>query len=140
MPARADIDPADLKRILPNITLSKIDRESRRVRYTLVGTRCVAHAAMDYTGHYLDELDFSCDLDTDWHEVYRTLCREKRPVLGLVRAAMKDGKVCEMAEVLLPLSDDGETVTHCISAEDAKLGYNDVADMEPARLALKQSA
>jgi hypothetical protein len=140
MPSRADIDPADLKRILPNIVLAKIDRDSRRVRYTLVGTRCVAHAGMDYTGHYLDEIDFSCDFDTDWHEVYRVLCREQRPVFGIVKAYLKDHRVCELAEVLLPLSDDGETVTHCISIEDARLGVRDVEDLMPARLALKQSA
>jgi hypothetical protein len=140
MPARADIDPADLKRILPNITLARIDRESRRVRYTLVGTRCVAHAAMDYTNHYLDELDFGCDFDTDWHAVYGALCRERRPILGIVKTALKDGRSCDLAEVLLPLSDDGETVTHCIAIEDSKLGVHDVEDMMPARPALKQSA
>ena len=140
MPSRADIDPADLKRILPNILLAKIDRESRRVRYTLVGTRCVAHAGMDYTGHYLDEIDFTCDFDTDWDEVYRVLTREKRPVFGIVKTFLKDNRVCELAEVLLPLSDDGETVTHCIAIEDARLGLHDVEDLVPARLALKQSA
>jgi hypothetical protein len=140
MPSRADIDPADLKRILPSILLAKIDRETRRVRYTLVGTRCVAHAGMDYTGHYLDEIDFTCDFDTDWHETYRTLAREKRPIFGIVKTFLKDNRVCELAEVLLPLSDDGETVTHCIAIEDARLGLRDVEDLMPARLALKQSA
>ncbi len=140
MPARADIDPADLKRILPNIILAKIDRDSRRVRYTLVGTRCVAHAAMDYTNHYLDEIDFGCDYATDWHAAYDALCRERKPILGIVKTALKDGRMCELAEVLLPLSDDGETVTHCIEIEDSKLGVHDVEDMMPARLALKQSA
>jgi hypothetical protein len=140
MPSRADIDPVDLKRILPSILLAKIDRESRRVRYTLVGTRCVAYAGMDYTGHYLDEIDFTCDFDTDWHETYRLLVREKRPIFGIVKTFLKDNRVCELAEVLLPLSDDGETVTHCIAIEDAKLGLRDVEDLMPARLALKQSA
>jgi hypothetical protein len=140
MPARADIDPADLKRILPSIILAKFDRETRRVRFTLVGTRCVAYAAMDYTGHYLDELDFSCDFDTDWHEVYRVLAREGQPILGIVKTFLKDNRVCELAEVLLPLSDDGETVTHCIAIEDARLGLRDVEDLVPARLALKRSA
>ena len=140
MPSRADIDPADLKRILPNILLAKIDRESRRVRYTLVGTRCVAHAGMDYTGHYLDEIDFTCDFDTDWDDIYRVLTREKRPIVGTVKTFLKDNRVCELAEVLLPLSDDGETVTHCIAIEDARLGLHDVEDLVPARLALKQSA
>lgn len=139
MPSRADIDPADLKRILPSIILAKIDREGR-VRYTLVGTRCVAQAAMDYTNHYLEELDFSCDFDTDWHEIYRVLCRERRPVFGFVKTFFKDGRTCDMAEVLLPLSDDGETVTHCIGVEDARLGVQDVEDLMPARRALKQIA
>jgi len=140
MPSRADIDPADLKRILPNIILAKIDHESKRVRYTLVGTRCVAQAAMDYTNYYLDELDFGCDFDTDWHEVYRAVTRERRPVFGVVKTALKDNRACELAEVLLPLSDDGETVTHCIAIEDARLGLHDVEDLMPARPALRQSA
>ncbi len=140
MPSRADIDPADLKRILPNITLAKIDPLSARVRYSLVGTRCVAHAAMDYTNYYLDELDFSRDFDTDWNEVHRVLCSERRAILGVVKASLKDGSVCEVAEVLLPLSDDGENVTHCLAIEDAKLGRRDAADLMPVRPALRQSA
>lgn len=139
MPARADIDPADLKRVLPNIILARIERDGR-VRYTLVGTRCVAHAAMDYTNHYLDELDFSCDFETDWREVYRALTRERQPIFGTVKTFLKDNRSCELAAVLLPLSDDGETVTHCIAVEDARLGLRDVEDLMPARLALRQIA
>lgn len=140
MPSRADIDPADLKRILPSIILARMDRDGTRVRYTLVGTRCVATAGMDYTNRYLDELDFSCDFDTDWFEVYRVLCRERRPILGIVKTSLKDGRACELAEVLLPLSDDGETVTHCIAVEDAKLGLHNVEDLMPARPMFRQSA
>lgn len=140
MPARADIDPAGLKRILPYIMLSRIEQNPWRVRYTLVGTRCVANAGMDFTNRYLDEIDFSCDFDTDWQEVYRVICRERRPVMGLVKTSLKDGRVCELAEALLPLSDDGETVTHCIAIEDAKLGLLDVADLTPARDLYRQSA
>jgi hypothetical protein len=140
MPSRADIEPTELKRILPCIMLSKIERNPWRVRYTLVGTRCVANAGMDFTNRYLDEIDFSCDFETDWPQVYRVLCEERRPILGLVKTALKDGRVCELAEVLLPLSDDGETVTHCIAIEDAKLGLLDVSDLMPARHLLRQSA
>ena len=60
--------------------------------------------------------------------------------MGLVKTALKDGRVCELAEVLLPLSDDGTTVTHCIGIEDAKLGLLDVADLMPARHLMRQSA
>jgi hypothetical protein len=128
-----------IKRILPNITLAKIERDGR-VRFTLVGTRCVAHAGIDYTNHYLEDLDLSRDLGTNWHEVYRAVCRERRPVFGIVKAFLKDNHLCEILEVLLPLSDDGETVTHCIAVEDARLGRYDVTDLVPTRLALKQIA
>lgn len=140
MPSRAEIEPTELKRILPHIVLSKIERDPWRVRYTLVGTRCVANAGMDYTNRYLDEIDFGCDFETDWQAVYRILCEERRPIMGLVKTALKDGRVCELAELLLPLSDDGETVTHCIGIEDAKLGLLDVADLLPARHLFRQSA
>jgi hypothetical protein len=140
MPARADIDPVELKRILPFVMLSKIEQNPWRVRYTLVGTRCVANAGMDFTNRYLDELDFGCDFDTNWPDVYRTICTERRPVMGLVNTSLKDGRVCELVEVLLPLSDDGQIVTHCISIEDAKLGLLDVADLTPARQLYRQSA
>jgi hypothetical protein len=140
MPARADIDPIELKRILPFVLLSKIQPNPWRVRYTLVGTRCVANAGMDFTNRYLDEIDFSCDFDTNWLEVYRTICTERRPVMGLVNTSLKDGRVCELVEVLLPLSDDGETVTHCIAIEDAKLGLLDAADLTPVRHLYRQSA
>lgn len=140
MPARADIDPADLKRILPCVILSRIERNPWRVRYTLVGTRCVANAGMDFTNRYLDEIDFSCDFDTDWTDVYRTLCVERRPIMGLVKTSARDGKMCDLASVLLPLSDDGETVTHCIGVEDAKLGLLDIADLTPVRERLRRSA
>ncbi len=140
MPARADIDPVEIKRILPFVMLSRIEQNPWRVRYTLVGTRCVTNAGMDFTSRYLDEIDFSCDFDTDWPAVYRTLCHERRPVMGIVGTSLKDGRVCELVEVLLPLSDDGQTVTHCISIEDARLGLLDVADLTPARHLLRQSA
>lgn len=140
MPARADIDPVELKRILPCVILSKIEQNPWRVRYTLVGTRCVANAGMDFTNRYLDEIDFGCDFDTNWPDVYRTICNERRPVMGLVNTSLKDGRVCELVEVLLPLSDDGETVTHCIAIEDAKLGLLDVSDLMPARQLFRQSA
>ena len=64
----------------------------------------------------------------------------ERALRGVVKTALKDNRTCELAEVLLPLSDDGETVTHCIAVEDARLGLHDVADLMPARPALKQIA
>lgn len=59
MPSRADIDPAELGRLLANLMLIEAsDGASRRYRYRLVGTRVVQATGEDRTGRHFDEVDF----------------------------------------------------------------------------------
>ena len=58
VPYRRDIDPADLKPLLPELTISEFETDPFRVRYRLVGTRVAEISGLDYTGLYLDQLDF----------------------------------------------------------------------------------
>ena len=118
MPARADIDPVELKRILPFVLLSKIQPNPWRVRYTLVGTRCVANAGMDFTNRYLDEIDFSCDFDTNWLEVYRTICTERRPVMGLQYVAERWAAREAGRSAAAFVGRRRDAVTHCIAIEE----------------------
>ena len=134
MPSRADIDPADLKRILPNIILARIDRESKRVRYTLVGTRCVAQAAMDYTNYYLDELDFVSEIGTDWPAVYRAIAAEKAPIYGLCQIKFTDGVVKPYVCAMFPLSSDGERVDQVLAIEDLELDLLEVERLPASEL------
>ena len=55
LPARADIDPANFKRFLPNVILTDIEQDPFRVRYRLCGTK-VAEFCGNLTGRYLDEV------------------------------------------------------------------------------------
>jgi len=55
LPKRADIDPVNFKRILPNVILTDLERDPFRVRYRLCGTR-VADFCGNLTGRYLDEV------------------------------------------------------------------------------------
>ena len=50
MPARADIDPAELKRYLPRITLVDVVPDPRHLVYRLTGTREVEARGNDPTG------------------------------------------------------------------------------------------
>jgi hypothetical protein len=121
MPARADIDPVELKPILPIVILAQIEPQPFRVFYRLVGTRAVENGRFDYTGHYLDRLNFSSEHGTDWPEIYRLIYRERRPVHGFGAVKLKDGSVHNYASAIFPLSSDGETVDHCIAIEDLDL-------------------
>ena len=61
MPARADIDPAELGKLLPNLMLieaSEDPAQRTRYRYRLVGTRVVQATGEDRTGRHFDEVEF----------------------------------------------------------------------------------
>ena len=121
MPARADIDPVELKPILPIIILAQIEPQPFRVFYRLVGTRAVENGHFDYTGHYLDQLDFPSEHGTDWPEIYRLIYRERRPVHGFASVKLRNGSLHNYASAVFPLSGDGATVDHCIAIEDLDL-------------------
>ena len=59
MPRRADIDPAEIPHLLPNVFLVDIERAPFRVRYRVVGTNAVELQGRDFTGQYLDEMRFN---------------------------------------------------------------------------------
>ncbi len=121
MPARADIDPTELKPILPIIILSQIEPQPFRVFYRLVGTRAVENGRFDYTGHYLDRLNFPSEHGTDWPAIYRLIFRDRRPLHGFGAVKLQDGSVHRYASAIFPLSNTGEVVDHCIAIEDLDL-------------------
>jgi hypothetical protein len=53
VPLRADVDPAELRELLPNIVIIEVEQPPLRFRYRLVGTRVVEFNKLDFTGIYL---------------------------------------------------------------------------------------
>ena len=66
IPDRQDIDPLELKELLPNILISEPEFNPFRIRYRLVGTRVVRVSGIDFTGRYLDEL-LRPEVEEDWY-------------------------------------------------------------------------
>ena len=56
IPDRSQLDPFDMKSLLPNLFLLDVEHDPFRVRYRLVGTRVREATGFDITGRYLDEL------------------------------------------------------------------------------------
>lgn len=122
MPSRADIDPADVRHLLPAIALVDIELAPFRVRYRVVGTRLVQDMGHDFTGLYLDELRF--DKPDELAALYRRAAEEKAATFRSGTWRRPDGIVWGFETAILPLSDDGSRVTQCLAIED----FNDVRD------------
>jgi hypothetical protein len=108
LPARSDIDPADLRAALGSLLLIEVHRPGPRFRYRLVGTRIVDHGGIDPTGRFVDEFP--------WPE-YRAMVLERlaglldrgRP-LHVRRVGVLDGRHFDYRMLWLPLAGDGRTI------------------------------
>src|SRR5690554_2118121 len=72
LPRRADFEPAEMKRLLPNLLILDIEENPFRARYRLVGTKVVAASGFDFTGRYLDELELESGGEY-WDAQYRAV-------------------------------------------------------------------
>lgn len=117
MPDRNDIDPADIKALLPHVMIADLVGDRPRVRYRLVGTRVAAASGFDFTGRHLDEILTGGTGDL-WHDYYRIVRDRRVPMLGdAVIPTTDDGRFAYEFGIF-PLSPDGESVTQCLSIED----------------------
>jgi hypothetical protein len=138
MPARSDIDPSEIKDLLPNVILSRLEYEPFRVLYKLIGTRAVENAGMDYSGRYLDELDFVSEFGTDWPAIYRSIAADKLPLYGLCQIRFIDGVVKPYVVAMFPLSSDGERVDQVLAIEDLELDLLEVERLPASEVVKKQ--
>jgi hypothetical protein len=118
MPRKSDIDPSDLKPLLPFLLLADFSAEPFRLRYRLVGTEVVAIYGLDFTGRWLHELDFGDQVPGGWAAQYRRVFDTRRPLFGAARLVSVSGVEMNYAYGLFPLSDDGVVPTHCMDIND----------------------
>ena len=97
----------------PNIQISEI--VGTRIRYRLAGTAIVEAYGEELAGKYFDEV-FSGDRLRFVETNYRMMCDEKRPVLVRNRYLSSRDVELVCTRLIMPLSEDGETVTQCLTA------------------------
>jgi hypothetical protein len=95
-----------------------LSRDPFRVRYRLVGTEIVRVSHFDFTGHYLDQLNFESGDPLDWTACYRQVADSGQPGFGIVHWMTNEVAHRWIEFLICPLSNDGSTVTQCLSAED----------------------
>ena len=117
MPAPSDIDPAEIRSLLPSLIIAEYVGAPVRVRYRLVGTQQVYYNGLDFTGFYLDEIDWGIENEFV-NLVHQTLLRTAAPVIGRYQWGFRDS-VLGFAEFgVFPLSEDGATVARCVGIDD----------------------
>lgn len=117
MPAPSDIDPTEIRPLLPSLIIAEYVGTPARVRYRLVGTQQVYYNGLDFTGLYLDDIDWGFE-NAFVRLVHETLLGTAAPVLGHYQWGFRDS-VLGFAEFgAFPLSDDGVTVSRCVGIDD----------------------
>jgi len=111
MPARADIDPADLIRYLPSLMLIDVDYSGARPNYIyrLVGTREVAVRGSDPTGKSVATHCFGHSL-ADALENYDGVVESRAPRIDLAHLLSFDAMILDRDKLFLPLGLDDRTV------------------------------
>lgn len=119
VPPRNELDPSEIKELLPYVMLVDLEGDPLRVRYRLVGTEVVTWAKLDFTGLYLDELTFSDLEESDvFIEGYRAMQRTGLPHFARIRTFEYRDRMLYYECALLPLSSDGVTIDKALGIED----------------------
>jgi hypothetical protein len=109
MPARAELDPIDLKAHLGHLFLVDVERDPIRFRYRLVGTKITNIVHRDVTGQYFEDI-YSGRLLASMIEVQSWVVKERAPLRIFSRTGHPRNMVYVYDGLLLPLSEDGEAV------------------------------
>lgn len=108
MPARADLDPLEMKTWLDGILLLDVHYNPLTLVYRLVGARSSSTRGKTvqegYHGPALEEV----------LEDYRLVVEERTPVYDWSGTPSQSGVMLHAEALLLPLADDGETVNMVI--------------------------
>ncbi|MGF1611866.1 MAG: PAS domain-containing protein [Kiloniellales bacterium] len=112
LPGRRDIDPLDLRGLLPSLKLVDVELANggRRFRYRLMGENHVSALGFNATGRYADEIwqisSDSCGIVAR----YEAVC-DRRQAHYWVRSFIDRSKSWRYFErVVMPLASDGRTV------------------------------
>ena len=116
MPARRDIDPAGMRRLLPHVFLLDVIDRPPRFRWRLVGTKIGDVEQGEHTGKWLDETVHHAQ------DPFLGFCRmtvnERRPTCHAALRCDLDGGSRPLIRALLPLSEDGQTVSMLLGVID----------------------
>src|SRR5689334_23247880 len=114
LPGRCDLDPADIKRLLPTLSLIDVlaDTPKRGLvdyRIRLAGTGLYGVYGREITGRRLAEV-YSAQAADYWRVELGKVVAERRPAVGVHNLAWRGAGHLSILWLRLPLASDGERV------------------------------
>ncbi|MDO8839252.1 MAG: PAS domain-containing protein [Parvibaculum sp.] len=118
MPARADINPPDLREHLGWIILLDVLPDLSDFRYRLIGTKVARYFRAEATGLTVSEAfrPYGAGAVKGILAIHRKTARDRVPVMALGESAWLAEGYDNFATIYLPLSDDGEVCNMILSA------------------------
>jgi hypothetical protein len=113
LPARVDIDPAEIRRHLPGIMIVQVVADERRYVYRLVGTREATARGEDPTGKTVAEHFFGSSRERALGN-YDYVVSSRSYMFDNEDFFAPNGKLCREEVLFLPLANDGENVDQIV--------------------------
>ena len=133
MPARSDLDPLKVPRLLPHIGLIDVRDGVDNASFRLAGTRLHHIYGQEITGKRADEV-FSGDSAEYWHRIHVRVVEKGLPLHGVVRGPARGRDHVVLFWLRLPLSEDGGRVDRILCHDVAGPTESDRAHVEPTLL------
>ena len=126
LPGRGCVDPGDIKRLLPTVSLidvvpGPLGEEAPDFRMRLAGTGLYGVYGREITGRRLGEIYNTTAADY-WRTELGKVVAEKRPAVGAHNLAWRGASHLSILWLRLPLASDGQRV-------DMILGFDAVVGM-----------
>lgn len=127
MPARAELNPADLKSILTDLVLIDVgpaaQGEGHAFTYRLAGTEIDNHFGIRLTGRTLEQIPFG-DAAASIRKQYEAAVREKRAIFCCHNVVVAGERYVEYERLVVPLSGNvPDEVTALAAAVDFRCAY-----------------
>lgn len=141
-PQRSQLDPADIKKLLPYLYIVKFETDPFRVLYVLTGTETDRWNDFSLTGRYVDEFVAADKYGANkiLEDSYRRAYETGQPVFGSYTWPTRAGYMLEVRFGMFPLRV-GEKIAQCLAIEDYSnfppemagdgIPFNDPAKVHP---------
>ena len=118
LPARVDLHPAHMKRLLPTVSLIDVIREPRDYRLRLAGTGLYGVYGREITGRMIGDVYNPAAFEY-WRKELDNVVDDRRPGVGVHSLAWRGAPHMSILWLRLPLASNGKDV-------DMILGYDAV--------------
>src|SRR3546814_9578364 len=104
MPAESDLDPAEIRKILPHVILLDVRQEPLDFHYRLIGTKMDEHMLGRYTGLWMSQIPHQRSPSRVWTNC-RRVALEGRPLSGDTPYVGKGKEFLTTEDLLMPRSE-----------------------------------